>query len=89
MCCAVNDVDSLARVLARAGEAPEAVLEATYGWYWAVDTLEQAGARSTWRTRWGQRLAYRRVKNDVRDATELADVKPSRHGSRFSSGACR
>jgi hypothetical protein len=27
-----NDVDRLAAVMARAGEAPEVVLEATYGW---------------------------------------------------------
>ena len=39
-----NDLDSLAAVIARAGEAPEVVLEATYGWYWAVDALEAAGA---------------------------------------------
>ena len=29
----------------RAGEAPEVVLEATYGWYWAVDALQAAGAQ--------------------------------------------
>ncbi|MCE3554498.1 hypothetical protein LWC33_23950 [Pseudonocardia sp. RS11V-5] len=28
-----NDPDYLAQVMARAGEAPEVVLEATYGWY--------------------------------------------------------
>ena len=38
----VNDVERLASVMARAGECPEVVLEATYGWYWAVDAL-QAG----------------------------------------------
>ena len=40
----VNDVDSLAAVIARAGESPEVVLEATHGWYWAVDALRQQGA---------------------------------------------
>ena len=30
--------------MARAGEAPEVVLEATYGWYWAVDALAELGA---------------------------------------------
>src|SRR3954468_17426225 len=39
----VNDPDRLAAVMARAGEAPEVVLEATYGWYWAADTLPRAG----------------------------------------------
>lgn len=29
----VNDRDRLAAVMAEAGEAPEVVLEATYGWY--------------------------------------------------------
>lgn len=28
----INDVDRLADVISRAGEAPEVVLEATYGW---------------------------------------------------------
>ncbi|GAA4709149.1 hypothetical protein GCM10023215_58330 [Pseudonocardia yuanmonensis] len=28
------DREYLQRVMARAGEAPEVVLEATYGWYW-------------------------------------------------------
>jgi hypothetical protein len=28
----LNDHDSLAKVMSRAGECPEAVLEATYGW---------------------------------------------------------
>lgn len=39
-----NDLDSLAAVMARAGEAPETVLEATYGWYWAVHALQDGGA---------------------------------------------
>jgi hypothetical protein len=29
----LNDPERLAAVLARAGQAPEVVLEATYGWY--------------------------------------------------------
>src|SRR5262245_19528371 len=39
-----NDVDRLRSVIERAGEDPEVVLEATYGWYWAADALEAAGA---------------------------------------------
>lgn len=31
--------------LAKAGPDPEVVPEATYGWYWAVDVLQAAGAR--------------------------------------------
>src|SRR5665647_2452146 len=40
----VNDVQRLASVMARAGDCPEVVLEATYGWYWAVDALQAGGA---------------------------------------------
>jgi len=40
----VNDVERLAAVMARAGPCPEMVLEATYGWYWAVDALRAGGA---------------------------------------------
>ena len=39
-----NDVDRLAAVIARAGDSPEVVLEATYGWYWAVDALREQAA---------------------------------------------
>jgi transposase len=35
----------LSAVMARAGEPPEVVLEATYGWYWAVDALQDLGAQ--------------------------------------------
>src|ERR1700758_3480394 len=40
----VNDRDSLADVMSRAGQSPEVVLEATYGWYWAADALAELGA---------------------------------------------
>jgi transposase len=71
----VNDADRLAAVIARAGQAPEVVLEATYGWYWAVDALQAAGARVHLAHPLGVKaFAYRRVKNDVRDATDLADL---------------
>ena len=38
-----NDPEYLRQVMARAGEAPEVVLEATYGWYWAADALAELG----------------------------------------------
>jgi transposase len=70
-----NDVEMLSTVMARAGEAPEVVLEATYGWYWAVDALQAAGARVHLAHPLGVKaFEYRRVKNDVRDATDLADL---------------
>jgi len=71
----VNDVDRLTAVLARAGEAPEVVLEATYGWYWAVDALQAAGANVYLAHPLGVKaFAYRRVNNDLRDAADLADL---------------
>jgi transposase len=70
-----NDVESLDRVIARSGEDPEVVLEATYGWYWAVDALQAAGARVHLAHPLGVKaFEYRRVKNDFRDATDLADL---------------
>ena len=71
----LNDVDSLNEVVARAGEDPEVVLEATYGWYWAVDALQAAGARVHLAHPLGVKaFEYRRVKNDFRDAADLADL---------------
>jgi transposase len=71
----LNDVDSLNAVMARAGEDPEVVLEATYGWYWAVDALLAAGAHVHLAHPLGVKaFEYRRVKNDFRDAADLADL---------------
>jgi transposase len=51
------------------------VLEATYGWYWAADTLAQAGATVHLAHPLGVKMfTYRRVKNDERDAADLADL---------------
>ncbi|WP_344219679.1 IS110 family transposase [Kribbella sancticallisti] len=71
----VNDVDRLAAVIARAGVSPEVVLEATYGWYWAVDALREQGAAVHLAHPLGVKaFEYRRVKNDERDAADLADL---------------
>jgi transposase len=70
-----NDPLALAAEIAKAGEAPEVVLEATYGWYWAVDVLQSVGASVHLAHPLGVKgFAYRRVKNDVRDAADLADL---------------
>ncbi len=46
------------------------VLEATYGWYWAADVLAEAGAQVHLAHPLGVKgFAYRRVKNDERDAS--------------------
>jgi transposase len=71
----LNDRDSLADVISRAGECPEVVLEATYGWYWAVDTLAELGTSVHLAHPLGVKaFSYRRVKNDQRDAADLADL---------------
>lgn len=70
-----NDRGVLAAQIAKAGAAPRVVLEATYGWYWAVDVLQQAGAEVHLAHPLGVKgFTYRRVKNDVRDAADLADL---------------
>jgi transposase len=71
----VNDADRLAEVLRRAGESPEVVLEATYGWYWAADVIAAEGASAHLAHPLGVKaFEYRRVKNDERDARDLADL---------------
>jgi len=70
-----NDPFELARQVASWGESPEVVLEATYGWYWAADVLTEAGANVHLAHPLGVKgFAYRRVKNDERDAADLADL---------------
>jgi transposase len=65
----------LRREMARAGKFPKVVLEATYGWYWAADTLAAAGAEVHLAHPLGVKaFTCRRVKNDVRDAADLADL---------------
>ena len=71
----LNDPVSLELQLEEAGADPEVVLEATYGWYWAVDVLQACGARVHLAHPLGVKgFRYRRVKNDVRDAADLADL---------------
>jgi transposase len=69
-----NEPAALAAAIAEAGPEPEVVIEATYGWYWAVDLLQSLGATvhlaNPNALNWGDR----RVKNDVADATDLADM---------------
>src|SRR4029079_5976298 len=71
----VNDPDSLALQLEEAGEHPDVVLEATDGWYWAVDALQAAGATVHLAHPLGVKgFRYRRVKNDL--LTELSASSP-------------
>ena len=62
-------------MLARCGQRPLVVLEATYGWYWAADVLAEAGAEVHLAHPLGVKaFSCRRVKNDERDASDLADL---------------
>ena len=70
-----NSAARLAAEIARAGEQPKVVLEATYGWYWAADALAAAGAEVHLAHPLGVKaFSYRRVKNDEKDAADLADL---------------
>src|ERR1700761_1503914 len=70
-----NSPAALRGVLARCGPGPLVVLEATYGWYWAADVLAAAGAEVHLAHPLGVKaFSYRRVKNDERDCTDLADL---------------
>jgi transposase len=68
-----NDPLALSMAVAEAGPDPEVALEACYGWYWAADLLAAEGARVHLVHPLGLHWDSRRVKNDVKDATELAN----------------
>jgi transposase len=70
-----NSPMNLATALADAGPNPEVAIEATYGWYWAVDALEELGAtvHLVNPSGLGQSWEGRRVKNDYKDCRELID----------------
>jgi transposase len=70
-----NSPAELRREIARAGQRPRALLEATYGWYWAAGALAAAGAEVHLAHPLGVKaFSYRRVKNDEKDAADLADL---------------
>jgi len=68
-----NDPLALAAAMREAGEEPEVAIEATYGWYWAVDTLQEMGAKVHLVNPSGLNWEGRRVKNDYRDCCDLLD----------------
>lgn len=70
-----NDPEALVAEVMKAGEAPEVAIEATYGWYWAVDAL-QAGGANVHLVAPSKVGAFdgRRVKNDQRDCQLLGDL---------------
>ena len=69
-----NDPLALATAVAAAGPEPEVVVEATFGWYWAVDLFRDMGAHVHLAHPLGNDWGKRRVKNDERDANDLVDL---------------
>src|SRR5437016_14445870 len=69
-----NDSLRMLEVVSAAGVGAEVVVEAIYGWYWAVDLLQEAGFSVHLSHPSGNDWGKRRVKNDERDARDLADL---------------
>jgi transposase len=69
-----NSAEALVAAVGAAGPEPEVVVEATFGWYWAVDLLTEMGARVHLAHPLGNNWGNRRVKNDERDAADLVDL---------------
>jgi transposase len=74
-----NNAVELAAVIGECGERPEVVIEATYGWYWAVQLLQDLGATVHLANPKALNWSDRRVKNDVNDATDLAQMLRMHH----------
>src|SRR5947209_5315 len=71
-----NDPRALVREVRRAGGHAPVAIEATYGWYWAVDALQAAGCEVHLAHPYGIKgmRKRRRVKTDAKDAYELANL---------------
>jgi transposase len=69
-----NEPLRLLEEVSKAGDDAEVVIEATYGWYWAVDVLQDSGFNVHLAHPAGNDWGKRRVKNDERDARDLADL---------------
>ena len=68
-----NSERDLVAEVAKAGSGAPVAVEATFGWYWAVDVLQAAGFEVHLAHPKGNASMHnRRVKTDARDATELA-----------------
>ena len=71
-----NSVDTLIAEVGKAGAGAEVAIEATYGWYWAVDALQGAGFEVHLAHPYGMTAMRRRkrVKTDAKDSYELANL---------------
>jgi len=64
-----------AEIVAAGGSEAEVAMEACWGWYWAADVIAECGARLHLAHPLGiAGYENRRVKNNIRDATLLADL---------------
>ncbi len=71
-----NDPKTLVREVRKAGRKAPVAIEATYGWYWAVDALTAAKFDVHLAHPYGLKAmrSRRRVKTDAKDAYELANL---------------
>ncbi len=69
-----NDPGEFAAAVMAAPAGSDVILEATYGWYWAADLLRDLGYVVHLANPQGNDWGHRRVKNDERDAHDLADL---------------
>ncbi len=86
-----DDLAGFSAELARAGEHPEVVLEATYGWYWLADLLEQHGAHVHLAHPLGNNWGHRRLKTSATRRTwsiccaSVGSRRPTSPRHRFAS----
>ena len=69
-----NEPSHFAKAVSVAPVGSPVIIEATYGWYWAADLLEEMGYQVHPANPHGSDWGHRRVKNDERDARDLADL---------------
>jgi transposase len=71
-----NDPKALVKAVRAAGRGAPVAVEATYGWYWAVDALQAAKFEVHLAHPYGMKAMRKRkrVKTDAKDAYELANL---------------
>jgi transposase len=69
-----NEPSRFAKEVGAAPVGSDVIVEATYAWYWAVDLLKEMGYQVHLANPHGNDWGHRRVKNDERDARDLADL---------------
>jgi len=71
-----NDPKTLVKEVRKAGRGAPVAIEATYGWYWAVDALQAAKFEMHLAHPYGMKAMRKRkrVKTDAVDAYELANL---------------